>query len=44
MNILVIVTEDLYKETEFIAQRASDMSIKCITGSITEKLVLGLQV
>lgn len=44
IKILVIVTEGLYKQTEFIAQRASDMSINGITVCITKKLVLVLQV
>lgn len=44
MNILVIVCEqDLYKQTEFIAQRASDYLHQSVTGSI-KKLVLGIQV
>lgn len=44
MNILVIVCEqDLYKQTEFIAQRASDYLHQSVMGSI-KKLVLGIQV
>jgi hypothetical protein len=45
MNILVIVFErDLYKQTEFIAQRASDYVHQSITGSIRKKPVLYLHV